>query len=306
MEFLIKETKNNGTLLVKEISYDLAKELTVKNHYSHKWNTAFGKLNYGIFKKENTDECLGVAVFGNLMNPNSYKKNFLGLEKENVLELNRLWLSDILLKNAETVFLSMCFKLMKENNKKIKFIQSFADGRLGCGTIYKASNFKYYGKSSTLFFENLENGEVLHKVPTENTKRPARMLYCSLLYSIGILRSFEVYSYRYIYALDKRDYKLVNLKEESYPIYHKGKNNIGANEFSKQVLARSYLFSKWMNVDKEITINIKKTLENYTDEEIMSLAKSPTFDEFLELGTLEFEKKYKNNFLKILNDGVNY
>jgi hypothetical protein len=31
-----KETKNSGNILVKSVSKELAKEMTVKNHYSHK------------------------------------------------------------------------------------------------------------------------------------------------------------------------------------------------------------------------------------------------------------------------------
>ena len=57
-----KETKNLGNILIKPVEKELAKEMIIKNHYPHKWNDpSFGKYNYGIFKEEKPDECLGVA-----------------------------------------------------------------------------------------------------------------------------------------------------------------------------------------------------------------------------------------------------
>ena len=64
-----KETKNLGNLLIKAVDKRLAKELIIKNHYSQKWlDSGFGRFNYGIFKEEQPDECLGVAVYGLMKN----------------------------------------------------------------------------------------------------------------------------------------------------------------------------------------------------------------------------------------------
>ena len=68
---ITKKSSLMGELIIKEIDYQIAKEITITNHYSKKWNTSFGKINFGIFKG---DRLLGVAVYGNLMNPNSYSK----------------------------------------------------------------------------------------------------------------------------------------------------------------------------------------------------------------------------------------
>ena len=211
-----KNSKNMGLLKMKEIEYGVAKEMIVKNHYSKKWNTSFGKINIGIFKD---DRLLGVAVFGNLMNPNSHKA-ISNLGKDSVIELNRLWIDDELGHNTETILLGACWKIIKNDYPNIKFVQSFADGRLGCGTIYKAANFKYYGYTESLFFEDIKTGEVFHKVPLENTKRPLGFLGKNILYLDKNLKSFKVKTYKYIYPL----YKKVSpkLKEEEYPKYDKG------------------------------------------------------------------------------------
>ena len=65
-----KETSSLGRLLIKPVDKALAKEMIVKNHYSHKWNDGgFGVFNFGIFHADEPDRCLGVAVYGYMKNP---------------------------------------------------------------------------------------------------------------------------------------------------------------------------------------------------------------------------------------------
>lgn len=215
---IVKESRLLGTLVMREVDFAIAKEMIIKNHYSKKWNTSFGKINIGVFKD---DVLLGVAVFGNLMNPNSYT-NVSDLGKDSVIELNRLWISDELGHNAETILISSSFKIIKEEHPEIHFVQSFADGRLGVGTIYKASNFKYFGYTESLFYEDVDTGEVYHKVPLENTKRPLGFLGKNVRFLAGKLKPFKVKTYRYIYPLYRRDRNKIKLEEKSYPVYDKG------------------------------------------------------------------------------------
>ena len=57
-----KETSSLGRLLVKPVEKALAKAMIVKNHYSHKWNDGgFGVYNFGIFRANEPDRCLGVG-----------------------------------------------------------------------------------------------------------------------------------------------------------------------------------------------------------------------------------------------------
>ena len=215
--YITKYSTQYGKLIIKTIDYQLAKKITLENHYSKKWNTSFGKINFGIFHK---NKLCGVAVFGNLMNPNSYKSISDDIEFDNILELNRMWIDDCLGKNTETMFISGCFKYFKMYKPEIKVIQSFADGRLGCGTIYKASNFGYYGFEKSLFFENVETNETFHHVPLENTKRPMGFLNKNRLYLDGKMKPFYVKTYRYIYVLNKKC--KIKLKQQPYPEYEKG------------------------------------------------------------------------------------
>ena len=68
--YIRKETSSLGTLIIKPVDKQLAKQMILENHYSHKWNEGgFGKFNYGIYREENPNTCLGVAVYGLMKNP---------------------------------------------------------------------------------------------------------------------------------------------------------------------------------------------------------------------------------------------
>jgi len=215
-----KETKNLGNVLIKPVSKELAKEMIIKHHYSHKWNDGgFGKYNYGIFQENEPDKCLGVAVYGYMKNSNA--KIFTHPNPQAwMCELNRMWISDILGHNAETLLIGASLKLLKKSDSNIVAAQSFADGRLGCGTIYKAANFKYYGYHYTRFLENTRTGEMVHEQIFTNSMSVSGYLRANISYLIGDFKVWQVKTYRYIYPFDKH-FKF-KLPEKPYPAYEKG------------------------------------------------------------------------------------
>ena len=217
---VLKKTSSLGNLLIKEVPKQLAKEMIVQHHYSHKWNDGgFGKYNFGIFQEHRPDVCLGVAVYGYMKNPNS--KIFTHPNtKAWMCELNRMWIDDILGKNAETILISASIKLLRRIDKNLVAVQSFADGRLGCGTIYKAANFKYYGFHYTRFLKNKRTGEYVHEQILTNTTSSSGYLRNNIAYLTGDMEVYRVKTYRYIYPLCKH-FKF-NKKECLYPEYSKG------------------------------------------------------------------------------------
>jgi hypothetical protein len=227
------------TLIFKEVDKKTSEKMMIENHYSHKWHKGlFGKINIGIFEN---DILLGIASFGYPMNPKSYKNISVDFVQENLLELNRLWIDDTLGKNAESILLSVSWKILKSEYPRVKAIQSFADGRLGCGTIYKATNFKYYGYRESLFLENIEDGLAYHKVPMENTAEPSGMIKLNTLMIQGKLKPFIVKTYRYIMILNKNI--KIDLIEQPYPIYEKGVKYISNYEINKGLVIRSYILA---------------------------------------------------------------
>lgn len=249
VKLLVNGEKVQTRLTFKEIDYSTTKEIIVKNHYSHKWNTAFGKINIGVFKD---NRLLGVASFGNLMNPKSYKSIGTKLEANQIIELNRLWVDDELGGNTETILLSCSWQIIRAIYPEIKLVQSFADGRLGCGTIYKAASFGYYGYTESLFFEDITNGVTYHKVPTENTKRPNGMIKLNVKWCQGHLRPFIVKTYRYIYKLDKKCE--IDLKELPYPKYDKGLEYIDNFEYNVRNIIRAYALAQILGQYEDVKV----------------------------------------------------
>jgi len=217
---IIKKTKNLGDIEIKTIDKKLSKKLIIENHYSHKWlDSGFGKYNYGIFRKGD-DECLGVAAYGLTKHP---KARLFDHPNSNavMLELNRMWISDELGHNAESLLISSSLRLLQRTNRNIVAVQSFADGRLGCGTIYKASNFRYFGYHYTHFARNKRTGEIIHEQVLSNKCNTSGYLRSNIAFLIGDMELFRVKTYRYIYPFCKH-FVFTKAKQRPYPEYEKG------------------------------------------------------------------------------------
>lgn len=217
---IYKETSTLGRLLIKPVNKTLAKEMVVANHYSHKWNDGgFGVYNFGIFRAHEPERCLGVAVYGYMKNPKA--KIFTHPNpKAWMCELNRMWIDDELGHNAESILIAASIKLLRRLDPNLVAVQSFADGRLGCGTIYKAANFQYYGFHLTKFLRNIRSGEMVHEQIFTNTHSPSGFLRANVGMLLGDFEVYEVKTYRYIYPLDKRFH--FSKPQKPYPAYDKG------------------------------------------------------------------------------------
>lgn len=223
MDEIVRKTSSLGELVIKQVSKELAKEMIIRNHYSHKWNDGgFGKYNFGIFRKGD-ERCLGVAVYGYMKNPKAGIFTHPN-PKSWMCELNRMWIDDELGKNAETVLIGASIKLLRKLDPDCVAIQSFADGRLGCGTIYKAANFRYYGFHYTRFLVNQRTGEVVHEQLFTNTTSPAGYIRNNVGYLLKEFKIYTVRTYRYIYPLDKKF--IFRKAEKPYLEYNKGMDEV--------------------------------------------------------------------------------
>ncbi len=134
---------------IKPISYKLAMEIVVKNHYLHRkcpCSQAFGLFeNSGTNTDLFTNERLvGVVIYGT-PSSSSLRKGICGVEESlNVAELTRLWIEDSTPKNAESYLIGNTLKLV---NKEI--IVSYAEIQQGhLGIVYQATNWLYTGLSA--------------------------------------------------------------------------------------------------------------------------------------------------------------
>lgn len=198
------------------MSKDEAKELIIREHYSHKWATPFGLYNYGV---RLDGELLGVASYGHLMNPKSFKA-IADLHPEQITELNRLWIDDRLGKNAETWLMAEAHKRLLKDTP-VRLVQSFADGRLGVGTIYQAANFGYYGYSATKFHWSAADEKNYHDTAFNDT-RSSGIYLRNAMHARGELETFTVNTYRYLKPLTKAAARRIKLKPKPYPKQREG------------------------------------------------------------------------------------
>jgi len=126
-------------LLIESIPNKTAQDIIVKNHYLHR--KAPCSFAFGLFKN---NEIVGVIMYGT---PSSapLRRGICGdEEKNNVIELTRLWIDDSIGKNAESFLIG---NTIKKVNKEI--VVSFSEIEQGhLGIVYQATSFLYTGLSA--------------------------------------------------------------------------------------------------------------------------------------------------------------
>lgn len=125
---------------VRQISREDAKDFFLEGHYLKK----YPKISY-LFGLFHGNSLVGAISYGTVSSP-AARKSVAGEEYSNiVIELNRLFLKDNK-KNEASFLISKSIKLLP----KPLIIISYADNGQGhSGTIYRASNFAYGGKSES-------------------------------------------------------------------------------------------------------------------------------------------------------------
>jgi hypothetical protein len=140
---------------IAPIAKNIAKDIIVKKHYTHAWTAC--RYSLGIYYKEDNDttfggdKLIGAIIYGFPVGAKAPTSVCEGLTKDNVLELTRLYCDDGYGSNIESYALGQSFRWLKENDKDIKVLISYADNGQGhLGGIYKATNWRYEGISSDI------------------------------------------------------------------------------------------------------------------------------------------------------------
>ncbi len=124
---------------IKTIDYKTAMNIVIEKHYLHrKCPCSFA---FGLFKDE---VLVGCIIYGTPAS-SSLRQGICGFnEKENVIELTRLWLDDCVPKNGESYLISNTIKYIDK-----EIVVSYAEINEGhIGTVYQASNWIYTGLSA--------------------------------------------------------------------------------------------------------------------------------------------------------------
>lgn len=142
---------------VKEIPSKLARDTIRAKHYS-KTIVNNSYVNLGVFWR---GDFVGCLQFGYAMNPNSGRRVVAGTENRQYLELNRMWVTDAVPGNGESMAIAYAIRFVRARYPGVQWIQSFADERCGrWGVVYQAANFQYLGFHLTDFW--LIDGEWYH------------------------------------------------------------------------------------------------------------------------------------------------
>ena len=199
---------------IKEINRNLANDLIVKNHYSGKFYNAT-YIHLGLFVNK---EIKGVLQYGYAMNPASCGSVVKGTNKDEYLELNRMWIEDNVGEYPESKSISYSIKFIRKKYPKIKWIQSFADERCGgFGIVYQACSFDYFGEHYSLFW-TLEGIIYHNSLMTRNPKLSKSAKY--LQENKDNAKSEKLRQFRYIKFIDQRQKKNCLLKQQPYPKHY--------------------------------------------------------------------------------------
>lgn len=120
-------------------------EVFIKRHYLQKFPTAIKRI-YAIYRKQTEGRrMVGMIIYGS---PFHTVGKFLEPEvKANeILELKRLYIDDIGVKNLESFSIGQSLNLLKKDEPTVKVVVTFADDLEGhIGTVYQATNAIYLG-----------------------------------------------------------------------------------------------------------------------------------------------------------------
>lgn len=183
---------------IQVIPVALARETIRANHYSQTIvNNSY--IHLGVYWR---GDFAGALQFGYAMVPNSGRKVVAETENRQYLELNRMWVSDLVPANGESMAIAYAIRFIRAKYPGVKWIQSFADERCGrWGVVYQAANFEYLGFHWSDFWRL--DGEWYHDLlVTAHKKGGGRGRY--LRENIARAEKHRFRQFRYIRFLDPR------------------------------------------------------------------------------------------------------
>lgn len=192
---------------IKPITYQEAMKIIIEKHYLHR--KAPCSFAFGLFEKA-TNRIVGCITYGT---PSSapLRKGICGEdEKDNVIELTRLWIEDNVPRNAESFLIGNTIPLV---NKEI--IVSFAEIQQGhIGYVYQATNWIYTGLSAkrtnwTIEGVNKHSQTIADKYTSQELKE---------IYGDKFTLVERPRKHRYVYFNCNKKRKKELLKKLKYPI----------------------------------------------------------------------------------------
>jgi len=195
-------------------------DIIVKNHYLHR--KAPCSFAFGLISNED-NQIYGVITYGT---PSSaaLRRGICGDdEKDNVIELTRLWVDDRVPKNGESYLIGNTIPLVDK-----EIIVSFAEIEQGhLGVVYQATNWIYTGLSA-----KRSNWVVIGEPELHNQTLTDKYTAKEMKEKFGnrFIRVPRPRKHRYIYFNCNRRRKKELLKKLRYPICEYPKKNSLIND----------------------------------------------------------------------------
>ena len=143
-----------------------------KYHYSHNINGIQSYHHFGLYTEGNfgLPKMIGAMLYAMPSMPHTAKK-YNPINPDRCMELRRLVCIDDTPKNTESYFIGKTLRWLKQNTD-VEVVVSFADQHYGhVGTIYKATNFEYFGETSPARVLMVD-GKEYHSRSLNQDKRP--------------------------------------------------------------------------------------------------------------------------------------
>ena len=184
--------KKNIKIIMCEKSQ--ADNIISKNHYSKK-PTKNSFLNMLVYYNGFVSGALQIGYGIRPEKTGDFKKG-------EIVEFDRMWLSDEMPKFSETITLSLLNNFLKTRYKSLKAIISYSDTSVGnYGTIYKAGNYQLIDKLKADFYIT-EQGERIHPVSMWHRHKTRKWEFLKEKYPN--IKKAEGYQLKFIYYLQKK------------------------------------------------------------------------------------------------------
>ena len=121
----------------------------VQAHYLHKFPAAIKKIFAVSHKQQDgTKDMIGMVMYGVPFPTASKFLESAGIHAKETLELKRLFIDDVGIRNIESFVIGQTINKIKSEMPEIRVVITFADEQAGhVGAIYQATNAIYLGKS---------------------------------------------------------------------------------------------------------------------------------------------------------------
>jgi len=144
-------------ILIKPIDRKTANEFIREHHYSGT-TLEYSHLHLGVYYHGSLE---GVLQFGDPVHREKAIGLVDGTEWNEMMELNRMALTNNLPDNSASRCLSISIKMFEKHAPHVKWILSYADAsQCGDGAVYRASNFALTGIKRNKDLLRFQNGDV--------------------------------------------------------------------------------------------------------------------------------------------------